>query len=401
MYPSSSPLSILVAVFVCGLLFAGCQSESGPGTVHPIDSHIPHFENPDHTIGLSDPTSEDISGQLQAKIDAPAWSVGVQEGSGPELFGRIVDIAVDEEERLLVLDYENREVRIFSSEGEYLSSFGQKGEGPGEFQYPYQLARFDSGKLAVLGRMGRVQFFEPSGTSYEHTGGYTVEFTPEDACILDDTIFIHGFWPSNPDHSIFAFSKDGEQLRSFGPVYQAEDTGVRMGLSQGSLACDSTTDVIAFGFARTSFVYGFGPKGTLRWVTQLNPFEPAPAEEIVREGRKGMSFRSEAGTDYLADVVEVPGGGFLTLRQRITTVKEQTREYTMHAYWVSPKQGKGHYIGSGTGHVRYVGPERLYSQEGEFPQISVYDIQGISWDGHGERESATAIQLDQNITRSP
>jgi hypothetical protein len=369
---------------LAGLLFlGGCEPESGPGTVHPVEARIPHFDNPDHTITADGLPSSDVPAQLTAALDSAVWSVGVREGGGPELFGGISDVAVRPDGHLLILDDENREVRIFSAAGDHVASFGQKGEGPGEFEYPESLVQFDDGRIAVLGRMGRVQYFRPSGPTYEHAGGFTVSFAPEDACVLGNTLYLHGAWPSNPDHSIFAFSREGELLRALGPVYQTEEASVRMGLSRGRLACEQRTGLLVFGFSTSPVLYGLTPDGDLRWVTRISPFAPMRIEQGTRKGRTSMTYRYEQGVDHLLGIVDRPGPGVVAVRRHAVEWSEKTRRFRMHGYWLSSMDGAGAYIGTGTGHVRHVGEKRLYTQDGSFPKITAYDVTGVSWNTSG------------------
>lgn len=60
--------------------------------------------------------------------------IGEVEGGGPAQFGRIRTIAVLEDGRIAVADAQAEEVRLFDRDGQYLRTFGGRGEGPGELQ---------------------------------------------------------------------------------------------------------------------------------------------------------------------------------------------------------------------------------------------------------------------------
>lgn len=55
------------------------------------------------------------------------------EPDAPELFGRVLSLALDEDERTYVADYQANEVRVFDREGNFVRTIGRQGEGPGEF----------------------------------------------------------------------------------------------------------------------------------------------------------------------------------------------------------------------------------------------------------------------------
>ena len=52
------------------------------------------------------------------------------------MFTRPNGVAVDEEGNIIVADSRNDRVQIFTSSGRFISKFGMKGTGPGEFDRP-------------------------------------------------------------------------------------------------------------------------------------------------------------------------------------------------------------------------------------------------------------------------
>lgn len=61
--------------------------------------------------------------------------LGRVDGTGPEVFGDVHDVAVDEKGHIYVLDYGSKEVRIFDRGGRHVRNMAGDGEGPGEFRY--------------------------------------------------------------------------------------------------------------------------------------------------------------------------------------------------------------------------------------------------------------------------
>jgi hypothetical protein len=70
--------------------------------------------------------------------DADRWSVeqemviGTAAGEPEYQFARIAGIDVDPDGRIYVIDQQAQDIRVFSPEGEYVTSMGQAGSGPGE-----------------------------------------------------------------------------------------------------------------------------------------------------------------------------------------------------------------------------------------------------------------------------
>jgi hypothetical protein len=59
------------------------------------------------------------------------WEI---DGAGETDFARIQNVGVAEDGRLYVLDSKHSKIFIFSPEGKFISSFGKRGEGPGEIK---------------------------------------------------------------------------------------------------------------------------------------------------------------------------------------------------------------------------------------------------------------------------
>lgn len=73
-------------------------------------------------------------------------SVG-QLGTGPAYFTEPHDVAVDSKGTVFVVDTGNHRVQIFSSELEYLGSWGKKGQAPGQLHQPTAIALVDKNEL--------------------------------------------------------------------------------------------------------------------------------------------------------------------------------------------------------------------------------------------------------------
>jgi hypothetical protein len=72
--------------------------------------------------------------------------------------------AVDNQGNIFVMDQKENKVKIFSPSGRLLSSFGRKGQGPGEFQTPAQIGFDREGNLYVHEYLGRrLQYFSRNG----------------------------------------------------------------------------------------------------------------------------------------------------------------------------------------------------------------------------------------------
>ena len=83
----------------------------------------------------------------------------ITQGGGP--FNHPTNLALGPGGEMYVADgYGNCRVHKFSPEGELLHSWGEPGEGPGQFNLPHGVGVDRSGRVAVADRENdRVQFF--------------------------------------------------------------------------------------------------------------------------------------------------------------------------------------------------------------------------------------------------
>jgi hypothetical protein len=80
------------------------------------------------------------------------------------LFGSIASICEDEQSNFYVLDRQEHRIFKFSPDGRLLAKFGQKGQGPGDFQSPGQIVFTPQRELAVLEDLYYVSFLKTDGT---------------------------------------------------------------------------------------------------------------------------------------------------------------------------------------------------------------------------------------------
>lgn len=100
----------------------------------------------------------------QEKAIGITFSPGLEIGREEMLFASIASICEDERLNFYVLDRLECAVFKFSAEGRHLGKFGQKGQGPGDFQSPGQIVFTSQDELAVLEDLHYVSFLKTDGT---------------------------------------------------------------------------------------------------------------------------------------------------------------------------------------------------------------------------------------------
>lgn len=129
----------------------------------PLEAHHIHV-GPDDTVYLTDRDAHqillyDTAGNLQR-------SLGSRHRAAMQApFNHPADICVAPSGELYVADgYGNSSVHRFSASGDYISSFGSPGSGPGQFRVPHSVRVSLDGRVYVADRENnRVQVFTAEG----------------------------------------------------------------------------------------------------------------------------------------------------------------------------------------------------------------------------------------------
>ena len=129
----------------------------------PADAHHIHI-GPDDSVYLTDRDAHQVlryntSGHL---LD----SLGTRNRAAMQApFNHPADVCVAPSGELYVADgYGNSSVHRFSAAGDYISSFGAPGRGPGQFVVPHSVRVSHDGRVYVADRENnRVQVFTPEG----------------------------------------------------------------------------------------------------------------------------------------------------------------------------------------------------------------------------------------------
>jgi len=96
--------------------------------------------------------------EIKLELSAP-----LEIGKEDLLFWSVAAVCEDKDGNFYVVDQIESKVYRFSPEGKLLGSFGQKGQGPGDFQRPNRISFTSKGTLAVADEMYYVSFLNTEG----------------------------------------------------------------------------------------------------------------------------------------------------------------------------------------------------------------------------------------------
>jgi len=125
-------------------------------------------------------------------------------------------IAVDDDGSIYISDLGNKRVQKFSSEGEYITQWGNSGKQPGEFHYPSGIAVSGDSVFVADRDLNRVQKFSTDGefiTEWGEKGSYEGQFFfPNGIAVNNGTVYV----ADTGNQRVQIFSDNGEFISSFG-----------------------------------------------------------------------------------------------------------------------------------------------------------------------------------------
>ena len=125
-------------------------------------------------------------------------------------------LAVGDDGSVYITDLGNKRIQKFSSDGEYLTEWGQSGKHPGGFHFPSGIAVSDDSVFVADSDLNRIQKFSLDGEFISEWGqkGKTDGkfFFPNDVAVKNGIVYV----VDTGNQRIQMFSTDGEFISSFG-----------------------------------------------------------------------------------------------------------------------------------------------------------------------------------------
>jgi hypothetical protein len=289
----------------------------------------------------------------------PAHTLGAARGEPALVFGRIEDVAFDDEGQVLILDSRLNEVRVFSKHGQFIESFGRAPNAPRLFRHPEKIAGGAGHTLIVADRGRSLKLFVSNAGRYVANGSIEVPLVPEDLCTREASVYVRG-WTSS-GFTLHEYRLDGTYGGSFGRGYQSPQALVREQLSDGLLACSHDSDVIVAATEYFPYVYGYSPKGQSIWISTLEAFTPMRIEDsTTEEGRPAVNFDRGSPYDRIVSLEMLSSDYVLLQSERVERHGEREIR-RIDTYLLSARTGHGWFVGSQVPLIREVRWPRLYA----------------------------------------
>jgi hypothetical protein len=201
-------------------------------------------------------------------------------------FFKPFDLSLDSHGNVYVTDSGNHRIQKYSPDGEFLASYGRKGQGPGEFQIMGGIAIDEKGRMCVTDRStSRLKVLSPQGDEIQNiptmkiTGEIVLLGTGE--YVLSKGLF---FSATSTPGLILILDGEGKLLRTAGKQVLYEDWDAFRYFNRTSYAVDKE-DNLYLAYATRNKIEKYKSRGTLL-MTIDRPLNFGISEKIERFKRK-------------------------------------------------------------------------------------------------------------------
>jgi DNA-binding beta-propeller fold protein YncE len=220
--PKSPSIAMLGLGVVALTVLSGCRDGKAPEEVWLETGTAPGqvvypraitYSPNDNTFFIVDRLARvqhlSAEGKPLAEWRMPEWRIG-----------KPVGVSVAPDGNVYVPDTHYYRVIVYSPAGKEIRRFGERGDGPGQFIWPTDIAFDKAGNCYVseYGGHDRIQVFAPDGTyqrEFGKCGNGPGEFSRPQSMVIDgDYVYV----TDACNHRIAVFKTDGTFVRNFGEI---------------------------------------------------------------------------------------------------------------------------------------------------------------------------------------
>lgn len=240
----TTPFFLFIVLFPLLFSFTACQKQGTEweGTIEEEDGVIV-VKNPKEPIYKREVFN------LEEEL-----SIGEAEGREEYMFSQIFGIAIDEEERIYVVDYDEANVKIFDATGEHIKTFGEQGQGPGELIKPSTISITYKGEIMLEDSMPtRINFFTLDGEFIKSFPSKDISYMPRSRMDSNGNIMRQAFFlmDENPRHEIMKLDSELNHIHTVVSIPFDFVMGKPINPFAPSLWWDITKDdQIIFGYSK-------------------------------------------------------------------------------------------------------------------------------------------------------
>lgn len=368
-------LVVFASLVGWGVPVAECDAGQSRSTVHPTRENMPRRDAP--RIATSLPASAALDDEARAAwehmkqriLNARAVLALGADAEGPELFGSIMDVAVDGQGNMFVFDVQGQEVHVFDRDGSFVQVVAGRGDGPSEFRSANGVEASADGRLLVSDRGNRLKIFGRDEQGWNLAENVVFPVTPESMCLGASGLFVSGW--NREDETVIhrvPLPPDTSQ-RSFGAGYRNDDSLVRQQLSDGIVGCMAGGSRAVFAFQLFPIVQAFDVhSGEMAWESLIEDF----AQMNVRSERgppAAVATSRNSEHEIVGNVVAF-GDDYVLLQTGL--VLPQERRVVVRTYLVDAQTGFGGLVADDLPRIMAPHADRYVAVfEEPFPRLEV------------------------------
>ncbi len=358
------PAGALMALLVSMLVIPGAYSQRNFRIIerHPTPDNIPEVTDPKFIL------REEPASTFLNEYEYETITIGVAEGEHHEMFGKVADIASMGNDTFLVLDSEYGELRLYNYDGSLLGTFGQLGEGPGEFpDSPDHISIADQGKSVFTVGSGShfiIAFEREDVSTFTPKLRFVKDLIGSTGCAMNGHFWFLGYTPSVKG-VLHKYNYEGQRVASFLDYYKSPREYISHRLSKmGSIACSEKHGIVALNRVNAPVITGYTEDGEVVWQIKLADFAPLQFIELSPPGWGGDI--PKPGKALIWSLFTDSAGDFYVYYHVI--------EGDGHLFKIEAQTGKGTYLGkSPQAQVWDIDSEFVFSASNSpFPHVVIH-----------------------------
>lgn len=381
------------------LLFSACSKYDRADIIHPTEENLTLLGHHNSAVlNINEMAEEKDLGPETASYFQQlsnvnkTLSIGVQYGDENQMFGQIQDVALDSLHRIYILDSHKQDIRVFNASGEYLTTVGRRGSGPGELQLARSMAIYNNEFLFVSNGY-QIEVYNIASESIEYSETIQSDKNIYSICVIGDQLYLHSSNPldfndiseeKNYTNMIHAYSLPSFEYQfSFGQSYKSTHLFVIESLTMGNISCNDVSSTVIFAFERMQILHGYSAiDGKLNWKNRIDGLSLPVLTERDEGGRPSLTFGRPKNNimDQMAATQSISAESEYELFQVIRADIPEfgvDRTSEVHSFLLNSSNGAGVYIGKKIPEIKFILNNNIASRNlsDSYSSVKLYEFE--------------------------
>ncbi|MCC5912842.1 MAG: 6-bladed beta-propeller [Balneolaceae bacterium] len=369
------------------LFFAvlACSEKDNTSVYHPTEENLTQLGNYHfNVINVSDTKEKSPNILSNSYIESLSLinnglTIGVQYGDENQTFGRIKDITLDSSNRIYILDSQRQNIRVFNTSGEYLTTLGGRGRGPGELQSARSMAVYEN-EFLLVNNGYQIVVYNIANEPIEYLKTIPLEKFVHSICVMENKLFLHSPSPLDPKdiseeksftNMIHSYSLPSFEFQfSFGQSYKRTNPFIVERMTMGNLSCNRASSTVLFTFERMQVIHGYSANdGELLWKNRIDGLSLPMLTENNEGGRPSLTYQMP--DDNLIDQISATRSLytdseyelFQVIRADVPEIGNlrSERSSKVYSFLLKSTDGEGLYLGNQIPEIKFMANNRITS----------------------------------------